>query len=132
MVLENTEISILVGPSVGLTDHRLVGARCSPRRFLLAEIMIGFCQLISMIEFHHLSSHRLFDLVTFAHLPICNPSCFLIFPTPLDSPVDLSVNLSGLVLTGGYYHDLERYHDFVVEIMYFFIHDFYCKIMIML
>jgi len=24
----------------------------------------------------------------------------------------------GLVLTGGYYHDLERYHDFAVEIMY--------------
>ena len=24
-----------------------------------------------------------------------------------------------LVLTGGYYHDLEPYHDFVVEIVYF-------------
>ena len=23
----------------------------------------------------------------------------------------------GLVLTGGYYHDLDRYHDFVVKIL---------------
>ena len=27
----------------------------------------------------------------------------------------------GLVLTGGYYHDLEHYHDFVVEIIFFFL-----------
>ena len=35
---------------------------------------------------------------------------------------------SGLAFIGGYYYDLERYHDFVVEIIYFL----NCKIMIML
>ena len=33
--------------------------------------------------------------------------------------VVISMKYYGLVLTGGFYHDLERYHDFAVEINYF-------------